>query len=340
MLTLPPFLLLLLSIPIILFLTPQLLLPKTLTAITTTSDLDELDDLNLFQRATTLSSPDLTSPVSTHKIAFLFLTNSNLTFSPLWDLFFSSHAPLLSVYVHADPSSPFLLPPSPSFRLRLIPSKPTARAHPSLISAARRLLAFALLDDPRNAFFAILSQHCIPLRPFPSLHRALFSPSPSQSFIEILPPKPSLWPRYIARGATAMLPEIPFSRFRVGSQFFALTRRHASLVVRDRVLWPKFRLPCLPSSKHSCYPEEHYFPTLLSMMDPKGCTGYTLTRVNWTFIVDGHPHLYSPEEISPELVRKLRKSDSGHEFMFARKFSPGCLKPLMEIAKSVILKED
>lgn len=133
-----------------------------------------------------------------------------------------------------------------------------------------------------------------------------------------------------------MLPEVPFEQFRVGSQFFILTRRHSLLVIKDRKLWKKFRLPCL--DKHSCYPEEHYFPTLLSMADPKGCSHYTLTSVNWTGSFDGHPHIYLPDEISPNLVYQLRQSDLGYSHFFARKFSPDCLQLLMDMADDVIFR--
>ncbi|OAY81442.1 hypothetical protein ACMD2_01815 [Ananas comosus] len=249
-------------------------------------------------------------PAAQPKVAFLFLTNSDLSFAPLWERFFRGHERLFNVYVHADPSSRLLLAPTPSFRRRFIPAKATQRASPTLISAARRLLAAALLDDPANAFFALVSQHC-----------------------------PGLWDRYVARGDAVMLPEVPFHRFRVGSQFFVLARRHAVLVVRDRRLWKKFRLPCLRSMKDSCYPEEHYFPTLLDMQDPQGCTRYTLTRVNWTDSVGGHPHTYRPWEISGDLIHELRRSNSTYSYMFARKFSPDCLDPLLAIADSVIFRD-
>ena len=95
-------------------------------------------------------------------------------------------------------------------------------------------------------------------------------------------------------------------------------------------------MTCL--NEDSCYPEEHYFPTLLSMEDPQGCTQYTLTRVNWTESVDGHPRTYFPREISPDLIYKLRESNSTYSHMFARKFSPDCLKPLMDIADKVIFR--
>ncbi|KAJ0629554.1 putative glycosyl transferase, family 14 [Helianthus annuus] len=68
----------------------------------------------------------------------------------------------------------------------------------------------------------------------------------------------------------------------------------------------------------------HYFPTFLSNVDPDGCAGYTLTRVNWTDSVNGHPHTYYPSELSPELIYNLRRSSFALPYMFARKFSPDC----------------
>ncbi|KAK4337711.1 hypothetical protein RND71_042198 [Anisodus tanguticus] len=317
---------------------------------------DEIDDLALFRRATlnsihkpggvvggisAVSRLGTTNPRL--KIAFLFLTNTDLHFAPLWERFFTGHGDLFNIYIHADPSSN-VASPGGVFNGRFITAKKTQRATPSLISAARRLLATAILDDQLNSYFSIVSQHCIPLHSFNFVYKSLFlSPFKStqfpvyRSFIEILSGEPLLWDRYIARGESVMLPEVPFDRFRVGSQFFMLTRKHARLVIRDRRLWRKFKLPCL--NKDSCYPEEHYFPTLLSMEDPDGCTHYTLTRVNWTGSTDGHPHTYYPSEISPELIHELRESNNTYSHMFARKFSPDCLKPLLDIADKVIFRD-
>ncbi|KAJ8552053.1 hypothetical protein K7X08_028496 [Anisodus acutangulus] len=158
------------------------------------------------------------------------------------------------------------------------------------------------------------------------------------SYIEILNESDSLFDRYNARGEGIMLPEVKFEEFKVGSQFFVLTRKHSLMVIKDVKLWRKFRKRCI--NVESCYPEEHYFPTLLSMEDPNGCTKYTLTRVNWTDSVDGHPHTYHPNEVSEQLIYDLRELNSSYyDFMFARKFSPDCLNPLMELADSVIFKD-
>ncbi|XP_054814123.1 glycosyltransferase BC10 [Prosopis cineraria] len=359
---------LLLSLPILFFfLAPHILPPRHSVPISLD---DELDDLALFHRAAAQSSSSSppndpnrhfhlsSSKYPKLKIAFLFLTNSDLHFAPLWDQFFNGNpTDLYNIYVHADPAVNVTRPTSGVFKGRFIGAKRTFRASPTLISATRRLLATALLDDPANAYFTVLSQYCIPLHSFRYVYRSLFV-SPTfdltsfeydpeaarlgvrlmyKSFIEILSKERILWKRYIARGRFAMKPEVTFQQFRVGSQFFTLTRRHAMLVIKDRVLWGKFKLPCYRDDE--CYPEEHYFPTLLSMADPDGCTKYTLTRVNWTGTVNGHPYTYKPAEVSTELIRQLRVSNYSESYLFARKFTPNCLEKLMGIAKSVIFKD-
>lgn len=349
---------LLLSLPILFLLAPRFLPPRHPSLPIPLSD--EVDDLSLFNRAASLSNPSTFSHLSSTnpklKIAFLFLTNSDIHFSPLWQRFFHD-APsvnLYNVYVHADPSVN-LTRPKGVFEGRFISAKRTYRGSPTLISATRRLLATAIIDDPANAFFAVVSQYCIPLHSFRYVYDSLVtstsfdltqSPSEStqygvrlryKSFIEIISKNRSLWKRYAARGRFAMMPEIPFEKFRVGSQFFVVTRRHALMVVKDRTLWRKFKLPCYRDDE--CFPEEHYFPTLLSMTDPNGCTHYTLTKVNWTGTVNGHPYTYRPPEVSPELIYRLRQSNFSESYLFARKFTPDCLTPLMSIADSVIFRD-
>ncbi|VVB05418.1 unnamed protein product [Arabis nemorensis] len=130
-----------------------------------------------------------------------------------------------------------------------------------------------------------------------------------------------------------MLPEIRYEDFRVGSQFFVLAKRHALVVIKERKLWRKFRLPCVDTE--SCYPEEHYFPTLFSLEDPKGYSHFTLTRVDWTGSVGGHPHTYGASEVSPQLIHSLRRST----FLRENSRRIHCMQPLMEIADAVIFRD-
>lgn len=280
------------------------------------------------------------------KVAFMFLTTGPLPLAELWEMYFNgTPRNLYNIYVHADPGGHYHSPFRGVFFNRVIPSSRQAlRATPTLISAARRLLAHALLDDPGNYMFALLSPSCIPLRSF-NFTRVVLTRS-RKSFVEILDGEPWAFDRWAARGEDAMLPEVRFEDFRIGSQFWALKRSHARLVVRDVTLWSKFKLPCLRWD--TCYPEENYFPTLLSMQDPRGCVPATLTHVDWRGHHDGHPRTYRADEVGPDLIQRLRsdrprygdnRTDGSHPFLFARKFEPKALKALMAIAKDIIFKD-
>ncbi|KAG6643791.1 glycosyltransferase BC10 [Carya illinoinensis] len=311
------------------------------------------DDEDSLFRSASRANPKPSPRTSPKKVAFMFLTTATLPFAPLWELYFNQTSKnLFNIYVHADPTYQYEPPFSGVFAHRVIPSKPTRRYTPTLTSAARRLLARALLDDPSNAMFALLSPSCVPLHSFKFTYKALIGSK--RSFIEILQNEGGTFGRWAARGEDAMLPEVKLEEFRIGSQFWVLTRKHSRLVVRDRRLWSKFKLPCL--MWNTCYPEENYFPTLLSMRDPRRCVPATLTHVDWRGRFDGHPRTYEASEVGPDLILSLRKdrprygdartngSDSSvskrHDpFLFARKFSSDSIKPLMSIANDVIFKD-
>ncbi|XP_023002372.1 uncharacterized protein LOC111496232 [Cucurbita maxima] len=311
------------------------------------------------------------NPSPTRKLAFMFLTNSPLPFAPLWELFFKNIPPdLYNVYIHDDPTREYDPPFSGVFSHRVIPSKPTQRFTSSLTAAARRLLAHALLHDSSNSMFALLSPSCIPLHSFNFTYKTLIRSK--KSFIEVLKNEIGAYDRWAARGPDAMLPVVKLEDLRIGSQFWALTRRHARTVVKDKKVWTKFDLPCVRWD--TCYPEENYFPTLLSMWDRQGLIPATLTHVDWNGRFDGHPRTYDKADVTPNLIRSLRMArlrygdgDAGiemrigtktktsgrrssssssaakhyrrHTFLFARKFSADTLQPLMNISSDVIFKD-
>ncbi|KAK9683597.1 hypothetical protein RND81_10G151900 [Saponaria officinalis] len=319
---------------------------------------DDEEDAKLRHRAARVSPSPVSGP---KKVAFMFLTTTPLPFAPLWEKFFNqsgSHHGLYNIYIHFGPG-PDDPNPDPTgvftgvFANRVIPtSKPTARNTPTLVSAARRLLAHALLDDPNNYMFTLLSGACIPLHSFNFTYTTLTTSN--KSFIEILDHEVTAYSRWAARGLNAMLPELPIELFRIGSQFWTLTRHHARVVVADSRIWSKFKLPCV--IRGTCFPEENYFSTLLSMVDPQGVVPATLTNVNWNGSVDGHPRTYNGSEVGLGLIRRLREgrprygdwgingSDLGNvdrwdPFLFARKFDVSCVEPLLNISDDVLFKD-
>ncbi|KAI3899408.1 hypothetical protein MKW92_035990 [Papaver armeniacum] len=160
----------------------------------------------------------------------------------------------------------------------------------------------------------------------------------NKSFIEILKGEPKEFVRYTARGnADIMLPEIPFEDFRIGSKTME--------EIQTSCVFSKY-----------CYPEEQYFSTLLNMEDSSSCIPATLTHVDWSKRLGSHPWTYRDTEIGMELIESLRQRelrygnggvenqteaarlDPNYSFLFARKFSRNCLKPLLDIAGDLILK--
>ncbi|KAE8663419.1 hypothetical protein F3Y22_tig00112980pilonHSYRG00020 [Hibiscus syriacus] len=309
------------------------------------------DDKSLFRVASRVNSR--THPGSPKKIAFLFLTVSPLPFAPLWELYFNQiPKSLFNVYVHADPTHPYETPFSGLFAHRVIHSKPALRFTPTLISAVRRLLARALLHDRSNYMFVLISASCIPIHSFNFTYHTLIGSK--KSFIEILDNEIGTFDRWAARGADLMLPEVKLDDFRIGSQFWSLTRKHARLIVGDEIIWAKFNLPCVVWD--NCYPEENYFPSLVHMRDPSGVVPATLTHVDWNGSSDGHPRMYVASEVGAELITKLRLdkprygddgtkcSDSSvicrrDPFLFARKLASDSIQRLMSIASEVIFSD-
>lgn len=129
------------------------------------------------------------------KVAFMFLTTRWLPLARLWDEFFSGNEHLFNVYVHAwpHPGANQIGRDSKHFWGRVIPSDAAQRATVSLVAVARRLLANALLDDPMNQYFAVVSDHCIPIRGFQHVYDVLTSSS--KSFVEQRNKSRILWSR-------------------------------------------------------------------------------------------------------------------------------------------------
>ncbi|BBN07928.1 hypothetical protein MPTK1_4g07380 [Marchantia polymorpha subsp. ruderalis] len=270
--------------------------------------------------------------VEERKIAFLFLTAAGLPLAPVWEKFFDGNRELYNVYVHGNPD--WLRDrglgegnSAGVFWGRVVPSGTTHRAEPDIVQAERRLLANALYDDPMNEWFALVSESCIPVRSFRHIYRALNSTAGSRIDCGYGAPGTMMRSRYTARGEYAMLPEVPFEDFRLGSQWFSIRRRHAVMVIRDTKYWPKFRLPCLRHG--ACAPDEHYVQTVVGNLDATACLG-TATFVSWNGSRGGHPQSFDPDESTAHLIEAVQAQQK-RRFLFARKFRPAALGALLAL---------
>ncbi|XP_050245965.1 glycosyltransferase BC10-like [Quercus robur] len=269
------------------------------------------------------------------KIAFLFLVRKDLPLDFLWGAFFKNgDAANLSIYIHSEPRFVFDETTTSSaffYGRQLTNSIQVVWGESSMIMAERLLLEKAL-EDPANQRFILLSDSCIPLYDFSYIYNAVMSSPKSfvDSFININED------RYDPK----MSPAIPEEKWRKGSQWIALVRRHAEIVVGDDIIftvfrefckrWPptdltkrrqilefgfRFMFPWLTSlqNPHNCIPDEHYVPTLLAMSgleDELERRSLTYTLWNHSAMRNDtkswHPITFDRDDASPQEIKKIK----------------------------------
>ncbi|KAG2582474.1 glycosyltransferase BC10-like [Panicum virgatum] len=236
------------------------------------------------------------------KIAFMFMTPSQLPFEKLWELFFKGHEGRYTIYVHASREKPEHV--SPIFVGRDIHSEKVGWGMITMIDAERRLLAKAL-EDIDNQHFVLLSESCVPLHNFDYVYDFLMGSR--HSFLDCFNDP---GPHGVYRYSKNMLPEVRESEFRKGSQWFSMKRQHAMVVIADSLYYTKFRLYCRPGMEEgrNCYADEHYLPTLFHMMDPAGIANWSVTYVDWS---EGkwHPRSFRAKDVTYERLKNMTSID-------------------------------
>ncbi|XP_052176184.1 glycosyltransferase BC10-like [Diospyros lotus] len=243
-----------------------------------------------------------------------------LPLAPLWESFFHGHQCLYSIYVHCHPFYNGTLPTNSVFYGKRIPSKVVEWGKFSMVEAERRLLANALLH-PSNQRFLLLSDSCIPLFNFSTTYSLLFAST--QTFVDSYPARRRYRPR--------LNPLVQPEQWRKGSQWFAVDRRLAMEVVSDRTYFPAFKRACGP---WSCYADEHYLATLLVSLRWKNNANRSLTWVDWSR-GGHHPRRFAGKDVSLEVLNGMRNGNGRNCFLFARKFLPSALPPLLQLAPNL-----
>ncbi|GAB2223028.1 hypothetical protein Droror1_Dr00017163 [Drosera rotundifolia] len=291
-----------------------------------------MNDKELFWRATFV--PQIKGyPFSrVPKIAFMFLTKGPLPLAPLWERFFKGHEEFYSIYIHSLPSYHEEVSSSSIFYRRHVPSQVAEWGRMSMCDAERRLLANALLDIS-NEWFVLLSESCIPLFNFSIVYHYI-----KRSRYSFMGAFDDPGPYGRGRYNPNMEPEVQLTQWRKGSQWFEVSRKLAIQIVRDTTFYPKFDAFCKPA----CYVDEHYFPTMLTIQAPELLANRSLTWVDWTR-GGAHPATFGRGDITPEFLKRIVErrnclyngQPSSFCELFARKFAPSALEPLLRLTSSV-----
>ncbi|ONI17203.1 hypothetical protein PRUPE_3G144800 [Prunus persica] len=288
-----------------------------------------MSDEELFWRASMVPRIQKLPYKYVPKVAFMFLTKGPLPLGPLWEKFFEGHEGLYSIYVHAHPDFNESVPEDSVFHGRRIHSQPVYWGTSTMLDAERRLLANALLDFS-NQRFVLLSESCIPLFNFTTTYDYLINSNLSflSSFDD---------PRKPGRGRynPKMYPIINITNWRKGSQWFEVHRELAIHIVSDCKYYPIFQEYCRPS----CYIDEHYIPTLVNILYSELNSKRSITWVDWSR-GGPHPGKFEWSDITDEFLNRIRFGSeceyNGNTtsicFLFARKFMPNTLEPLLRVA--------
>ncbi|CAM6096956.1 unnamed protein product [Calypogeia fissa] len=304
-------------------------------------------------------------PAPKPKIAFLFIARNQMPLDFLWAHFFKGAAvDEYSVYIHARPGVIYTRKNSEckAFYNRQLPNSVSVEWGGASMIEAERLLLAAALEDPKNERFLLLSDSCVPLYTFKYVFDYVVTSPRSfvDSFIDYNDE------RYNPR----MAPDIKEDRWRKGSQWFVLLRKHAEAIVADKTIFPNFQKHCkrlaLPEywrtgenqTETNCIPDEHYVQTLLAILGlEEQIERRTLTYSKWKDFDQErdrkgwHPITFNYPDASLEAVKDIQAiikieyvtesrtewcSSNGEPhpcYLFARKFTKGAGIRLLDMVK-------
>lgn len=108
------------------------------------------------------------------KLAFCFLTYTNLSQPKLWNIFFRNSSEY-NIYIH----NKFNLSDTTFNKYRIRKPIPTKYGHISLVKATLLLFKTAFDADKNNEYFILLSDKCIPLYDFNTIYKKIIKQNSS-----------------------------------------------------------------------------------------------------------------------------------------------------------------
>ena len=239
------------------------------------------------------------------KTAFLFLTIKNHNCQGLWDLFFQGIPnSLYSIYCH-----PKFTPTQPLLKDNIVSRTiPTQWGDISLVRASLILLREAY-TDPKNEYFILLSDSCIPIIDFTFMREKLYDKSTrGYSYIHY---------KHIANRLDRYQKLSPYIRQKIKwgdfysqHQWMILHRKHVRMCL---ALVP--RLLSHFNNVHAV--DEHFFVTIFQLLGvlKKEFINQKTTYCDWGDTKAMHPKTFTT--LSNQLVYQMQTT--GH--FFARKIS-------------------
>ncbi len=239
------------------------------------------------------------------KVAFLFLTKGDLHQSGVWKEYLDEAGTDAALFAHVK-NHPELSAESLLANHLIEKQIPTEWADLSLVEATLHLLE-AALQDQSATHFALVSESCVPIRPFCDLKRSLTLDSRSRLFVRSWEDERKV--NVLRAQRVENLNGIRKELAHFQAQWMCLNRSDAQLIVDN---------PLLQNFAGTFAPDEAYFATALSVLGRPplhSVANRHFTWTDWTQSVK-NPRLF--DHVSPQLAALLIESGC----FFARKFSP------------------
>ena len=239
------------------------------------------------------------------KVALLFLTKGEVHHPKIWRDYLEQAGDQIEVYAHVKHSD--LLDANSFLHPFEIEEKiETEWASPSLVAATLALLRTAL-SQGQATHFILVSESCIPVRPFNELLFSLKLDPRSRTNYE---PWSELRKRNVAKAQRAeniefIRPEIAYFQ----DQWMLLSREASEIVTsKDH----------LKSFDKVFAADECYFMTVLSLKGFSIRENVINKRLTWALWNAQAAHPRTHERVNPEVAAQISESGS----FFARKFAP------------------
>uniref|UniRef100_A0A8I7BDP0 Uncharacterized protein n=1 Tax=Hordeum vulgare subsp. vulgare TaxID=112509 RepID=A0A8I7BDP0_HORVV len=122
-----------------------------------------------------------------------------------------------------------------------------------------------------------------------------------------------------------------------------MDRHLAVFVIADDRYYPWFRTEC----RVPCYVDEHYLPTVLSIVAQGKIANRTITLVDWSR-GDAHPATFDAPDVTEDFLGRLVGKKGSPErcmyngqpvevcFLFTRKFVPAALLQLLNLSSKIL----
>eukprot|EP00884_Botryococcus_braunii_P001790 jgi/Botrbrau1/11611/Bobra.0209s0002.1 len=262
------------------------------------------------------------------------------------DVFSRQH--LFSIYMHVPKDVPLShLPKSADWASRVIEERiVTDWGGFSLVEAAQALFRQAL-KDPLNQRFILISESDLPLYPPDVVYTQLMYSGLSRINACLSRPDWGLddyrWTDQITDDSGGRIQK---SDWRKSHQWSGLIRKHARAAIDDREFAKVLSKNCYngqdredSSYWRSCYPDEHYFPTLLHLLgweEETDCWGEMTHVVFCRFSCDeserAHPRTYTKKDFQEGFLQGLRAQSLTCDSDLAIETAAQLLKPVAAVS--------